>query len=182
MADLREVFPILVDEVSDEGRAVTASVAGDSAASKVGVTAFAFKNHNGNLVLPTLTPEGKVPVDFQGAGVSLSATSNGSVAGSLTNVTICEISLGNSRTYGRILATGSCFREAIFEVVWQNGTTNTIIGAFLVGPGQYTFTWSGGELEVLSGSTGTQKFILRARNLQKESDFRGNIAALEFAS
>jgi hypothetical protein len=182
MADVREVFPVLVDEVTDEGRALTAAQAGDAAAAKTGLVGFAFKTHNGQLVLPTLTPEGKIPVDFQGAGVSLSASSNGPVAGSLTNVTVAEVTLAQSKTYGRIQATGSCFREAIFEIVQQNDTVSTIIGSFLVGPGQFTFTWNAGETEVTSGATGTQKLILRAKNLQKASDFRGNIAALEFSA
>lgn len=181
MSDIREVFPVLVDETTDEGLALTASLAGDAAASKVGLVGFSFKSHSGQLVLPTLTPEGKVPVDLQGAGVALSASSNGQIAGSLTNVVVAEITLSQNKTYGRISATGSCFREAIFEVVHQNDTVNTIIGSFLIGPGQFTFTWNGGETELQSGSTGTQKLILRAKNLQKASDFRGNISALEFA-
>jgi hypothetical protein len=181
MSDLREVFPVLVDETTDEGRALTASEAGEAAAAKVGLTGFAFKDSDGNLVLPTLTPEGKVPVDLEGAGVSKSGSSNGVVVGSLTVVTVAEITLAASKTYGKIKATGSCFREAIFDVVQLNNLTETIIGSFLIGPGQFSFTWEGGSKEVDSGATGTQKLILKAKNLQKESDFRGDISALEFA-
>lgn len=179
MADLREVFPVLVDETSDEGRALTASVSGDPASAKVGLVAFAFKSSSGNVVLPTLTSEGRIPVDLQAAGTSYSAS--GSVNGSLTNVTVAEVTVANSRTYGNISCTGACFREAIFEVVHQDGTNNNIIGYFLVGPGQFSFTWDGGELEVTTGASGTQKILLRGRNLQKASDLRGNISCVEFA-
>ncbi len=181
MSDLREVFPVLVDETTDEGKALTASVAGDTAAAKVGSVGFAFKTHDGKLILPTLTSEGKLPVDMEGAGVPVSESSDGVVAGSLTTATVCEIALVANKTYAKIKATGSCFRETIFDVVFQNDATEKIIGSMLVGPGSFTVHWDGGATEVVAGATGTQKLILKAKNLQKASDFRGNISALELA-
>lgn len=181
MSDLREVFPVLVDETTDEGKALTAAEAGDAAAAKVGAVMFAYKDSDGNVVLPTLTPEGKVPVDLEGAGVSKAGSSNGPVAGSLTVVTVAEVSLTANKTHGKIKATGSCFREAIFDLIQLDNLTETIIGSFLIGPGQFSFTWEGGSKEIVSGGTGTQKLILKAKNLQKESDFRGDVSCLEFA-
>lgn len=181
MSDLREVFPVLVDEITDEGKALTAAVAGDAAAAKVGSVGFAFKTHDGKVVLPTLTSEGKISVDMDGAGVPVSQSSEGPIAGSLTTATVCEIALVANKTYAKIKATGSCFRETIFDIVFQNDATETIIGSLLVGPGKFTEMWDGGATEIQAGAAGTQKLILKAKNLQKASDFRGNISALELA-
>lgn len=180
MAHEREAFPILED-ANQYGATLSKSEAGNAAAGKVGLTGFVFKDSAGNLVLPTLTPEGKVPVDLQGAGVPKSATSDGEVPGSLTDTTICEVALTPDKTHGKIHANLACFKEAIGYLVQQDDVTETIIGSFILGPGQYSFKLDLGTTEIVSGSTGTQKLILKAKNLQKVSDFLGDISCLEFA-
>lgn len=178
MAHVRESFPILED-ASGEGTAVRQIIAGDSTAAKNGLLGFSFKDSSGNAVLPTLTPEGKVPVDFEGAGVPKDAA--GSVAGSLTQVLVCEVALNTSKTHGKIHANISCFREAVFELIQLDDVTSTVIGRGIVGPGQYSFKIDLGAKEIISGASGTQKLQLKALNLQKASDLAGDIACLEFA-
>ena len=180
MAHVRESFPMLED-ANQEGVAVRAIQAGDSTASKNGLLGFSFKDSSGNAVLPQLTPEGKIAVDMEGAGVSKSATSDGEVAGSLTLTDVCEVALNVSKTYGKVSANVSCFKEAMFYLVQLNDVTETIIGHALVGPGQYTAEINLGQTEFVSGASGTQKLILKAKNLNKASDFMGNVACLEFA-
>lgn len=181
MAHVRESFPMLEDAVTKEGVAAHKSQNGDASAGKVGITGWVFKDSAGNLVHPQLTPEGKLPVDFEGAGVAKSATSDGEIPGALTLTDICEVSLNTSKTYGKIHANGSCFKEAIFYLVQVNDATETILSSFIVGPGQYSFHADLKATEFTSGATGTQKIVLKARNLQKESDFLGDISCLEFA-
>ncbi len=181
MAHVRESFPVLEDAITKEGVALHSSQNGDASAGKVGLTAWTFKDSTGNLVHPTLTTEGKIQVTSEGAGIPKGATSNGEVVGALTLTNICEVALTTSKTMGRITVSGSCFREAIFYLIQVNDTTETIIHAFIVGAGAYSHTASKGEYEIVSGSTGTQKLILKAKNLNKASDFLGSFSALEFA-
>lgn len=181
MAHIRESFPILEDAVSKVGEALHKSQNGDASAGKVGATVWAFKDSSGNLVHPQLNSEGKLPVTSEGAGIPKSATSDGEIAGSLTLTDICEVSLTASKTHAKIHANGSCFKEAIFYLVQVNDAVETILASFIVGPGQYSFNASLSSTEFVSGATGTQKLILKAKNLNKESDFLGDISCLEMA-
>lgn len=185
MAHELEYFATLAD-ANDVGVPLSKSQAGDAAAGKVGSTAFVFKDANGNLVLPTLTPEGKLPVDYQGAGISKSAcaddTGDGFVAGSLTEQTICEISLTAGKTYGRITFSATCFKESVYRLVQIDNATETTIATIIVGAGQYTVEKNLGEKEIVTGSTGTQKLVLKGFNVKKVSDMGGEISCLEFAS
>lgn len=182
MAHVRESFPILEDAITKEGIALHKSENGDASAGKVGATVWAFKDSAGNLVHPQLNTEGALVVTSEGAGIPKSATSDGEVAGSLTLTNICEVALSVSKTYGKISANGSCFKETIFYLVQLDDAAETILGAFIVGPGEYSFSLNLGATEIASGSTGTQKIQLKAKNLNKASDFLGNIACLEFAA
>lgn len=181
MSHLRETFPILENFSTFEGEVAHLAKAGEIAAGKNGLSAFAFKDSAGNFVHPQLTPEGKIAVDLEGAGVSKKASSEGEIAGSLTLTTIAEIALTADKTYGRISARGSCFKEAIFYLVQVDDATETIIGHGVVGAGDYNAKIDMGIAEVVAGSTGTQKLILKAKNLVKVSDFLGDVACLEFA-
>lgn len=180
MAHVRESFPVL-ENGTQEGVALRSIQQGESVASKNGLLGFAFKDSSGNAIAPQLTPEGKIAVDMEGAGVSKSATSDGEVAGSLTLTTVCEVALTISKTYGKVSANISCFKEAIFYLIQLDDATETIIGHGIVGAGQYSFAINLGQKEFATGSTGTQKLILKAKNLAKESDFLGDLACLEFA-
>ena len=181
MSHLRESFPSLEDLATKEGRVLHEAVQGSTATGKSGAIGIAFKDSSGNLVLPQLTPEGKLPVDFEGAGVAKHASAATEIAGSLTEVLIAEISLTASKTIGRILAQGSCFKESVFKLYQQNDATTTLIGSCIVGPGSYTNEINLGIGEITSGAAGTQKLILKAINLTKESDFLGHVSCLEFA-
>lgn len=182
MSHLRETFPILENFTTSEGEVAHLAKAGEAVANKNGLSAFAFKTHDGNFVHPTLTPEGKVPVDFEGAGISKKASSEGEITGALTLTTIAEIDLTADKTYGKIKAQGSCFKEAIFYLIQQNDATEKIIGHGVVGAGDYNCEIDMGSGEVVAGATGTQKLILKAKNLVKTSDFLGHVVCLEFAT
>lgn len=181
MAHEREVFPVLVD-ASGVGQALTEIKAGDAPGTKSGLLGFAFRDSAGNVVLPMLNAEGKLPVTMEGAGVPKFGTSDGVVAGSLTPVMVAEVALTVNKTYSKVMAKLSCFREAIVSLVQIDDATETVIGHGIVGPGQYDTHIDLGAAEIVAGATGTQKFELRAYNLQKASDFMGHVSALEFAT
>lgn len=181
MAHIRESFPVLEDATTKVAEALHKSQNGDASAGKVGLTSWVFKDSSGNLVHPTLTSEGKLPVTSEGSGIPKSATSDGEVTGALTLTTICEVSLTASKTHGKIHANGSCFKETIFYLIQLDDAAEEIISSFIVGPGQYSYHADLKSREILSGATGTQKLILKAKNLNKESDFLGDISCLEFA-
>lgn len=181
MGHLRETFPVLENLATGEGEVLNTADAGATAAGKHGLIGFSFKDSSGNLILPMLTPEGKIAVDLEGAGVAKKASSLGEIAGSLTLTTIAEISLTASKTYGKILAKGSCFKEAIYYLIQVDDVTETIIGHGIVGAGDYNTLIDLGIAEIATGATGTQKLILKAKNLTKVSDFLGHVSCLEFA-
>lgn len=181
MSHLRETFPVLENLSSGEGEVLHSAIAGQTAAGKTGLSAFAFKDSAGNFVHPQLTPEGKIAVDLEGAGVAKKASSAGEITGSLSLTTIAEISLTASKTYGRIKAQGSCFKEAIYYLVQVDDATETIIGHGIVGAGDYNCEIDMGIAEIVAGASGTQKLILKAKNLVKTSDFLGHVSCLEFA-
>lgn len=181
MAHVRESFPMLEDAITKEGEALHKSQNGDASAGKVGATVWAFKDSAGNLVHPMLNTEGALVVTSDGSGIPKQASSLGEIAGSLTLATVCEIALTPSKTHGKIKGNGSCFKEAIFYIIQENDAASTILAAFIVGPGHYSFECDLGTSELVSGATGTQKLQLRAKNLNKASDFLGNISCIEYA-
>lgn len=182
MAHVRESFPVLEDAITKEGIALHKSENGDASAGKVGLTAWTFKDSAGNLVHPQLNTEGAIVVTSEGAGIPKSATSDGEVVGALTLTLVCEAALAVSKTHGKISASGSCFKETIFYLIALDDATEVILGSFIVGPGEYSFKLDLGATEFITGATGTQKLQLKAKNLNKASDFLGNIACLEFAA
>ena len=182
MAHIRESFPVLEDATTKEGVALHKSENGDASAGKTGLTAWTFKDASGNLVHPQLNSEGAIVVTSEGAGVPKSGTSDGEVPGSLTLVTVAEVALTISKTHGKIHAHGSCFKETIFYLIQQDDATEVILSSFIVGPGQYSFNADLKSTEFSSGASGTQKLILKAKNLSKASDFLGDISCMEFAA
>lgn len=182
MSHLRETFPVIENLATGEGEVLNTANAGEVAAGKHGLSAFAFKDSAGNFVHPQLTSEGKLAVDFEGAGIAKTSSSAGEIVGSLTLTTIAEISLTPSKTHGKILAKGSCFKEALFYLIQVNDAVETIIGHGIVGAGDYNTVIDLGIGEVVAGATGTQKLILKAKNLTKVSDFLGHVSCLEFVS
>jgi hypothetical protein len=182
MSHLRETFPVLENLASGEGEVLNTAIAGQTAAGKNGLSGFVFKDSSGNFVHPQLTPEGKIAVDLEGAGVAKTASSDGEIAGSLTLTTIAEIALTAGKTYGRMSAQLSCFKEALVYLIQLDDATETIIGHAIVGAGDYNGKIDLGIGEIVAGASGTQKLILKAKNLTKISDFLGHVSCLEFAS
>jgi len=189
MADLREVFPILSDSATGAGEAAISRVEGEAAAGQEGLIGFSFKDASGNVVLPSLTSEGKILVDTEGFG-GVCKSDYGSNAGSLSVTTIAtldETVISVSKVYEKFEVLVSCMRDTLWEIVYIDDTNGTpvltVIAAFLTGPGQFTVI---GKIDCLeldtTGGTDDQNIILRATNLDKASTTRGLLACKERAS
>lgn len=180
MAEVKENFPIVADFSSEEGQSLHSIQSGTAPSTRRGILGFAFRDSSGNVILPQLDSEGRVPVSFEGAGVEY-AEAGELAAGSLTMVDItgASITLTTSKTYTTIKATVSCFRESVFQIIFDDNGTPTTLGKFRVGPGQYTFTWDGGKRKFTSGATGTQTLKVQGQNLDKVSSMTADISCIE---
>lgn len=177
MADESPLFRTLKDS-SNVAHAIDKMIEGDSPSAKNGIIAFGFKNSAGNVVLPQLTAGGAIMVDANAsAGDPIHA--RGENAGSLTDIDVATITLTADKVYSDIEAIGSCLRETLFQLVQDNNGSETVIGDFLVGAGQFSFQWMMDCVQITAGSTGTQELILRAKNLDKVSTIRGAVCAFE---
>jgi hypothetical protein len=179
MADEAPLFKIL-QNASGTAEAIDKVESGDAPGTKNGILAFGFRDSAGNIILPQLTSAGAIPVDANAAmGTAMKA--RGENAGSLSNVDLATIVLGNSELYSKIVAVGSCLRESLFQIIWDNNGSETILGEFIVGAGQYSFLWDVPCVEFTTAASDPQELILRAKNLDKVSTLRGNICTYEAA-
>lgn len=178
MADLRESFPTLQDSSTQEGKSLIARQEGDAAASQNGSIGFAFKDSSGNVILPQLDTAGNVVVVID-QGDCYKSTAGELAAGSATLalVTGAEITLTASTSYHEIGFVFSCRRDSLFQIVQQDDATNTVLAEYIVGPGQYTVLGQLHCLEITTGSTGTQKLKVLAKNFEAQSSLRATITA-----
>jgi len=178
MAIEREVFPTLVD-ANNVGAALTKSAAGDAAAGKIGSVALAFKDSSNNLVLPTLTSDGKIPVSTQSPGTCKSAAAKNN--GSITRVAVATITLTATKSYSEIAFDVACSRTTLYELIHNNDGTEVELGFAMVGPGQFSHNFYEPCKEFQAGPTGTQELIIYGTNLDKASNMFASVSCLEKA-
>ena len=190
MADINEVFNILADSSTGAGEAAISRIEGEASAAIAGLIGFSFKDSSGDVVLPQLDAQGRLPITGDAVAGACFNAHGELAAGSLTiaKVTGAEITLTAAKVYHAISATGCCLRSSLFEVTHIDdegvGDTETILEEFIVGPGQFSFQTSLDCLELdTTGGTGTIVLTLRAKNFTGTpsalSSLRGTIAALE---
>lgn len=203
MADERASFPTLED-ASGIGEALRTVQEGQSVASKNGALAWAFKDSSGNaiaapvrtigdaaaglpvlpvaafrdssgnLVFPQLNAANQLPVTFAATGNGKKARGE-VLAGSATLTTVATLTLATSKTYDNLNFVVSCFRDALFQVIWNDDGVETVLGDALCGPGQFTFHGALPDAEFTSGASGTQQLLIKALNTT------GSLSALRAA-
>lgn len=192
MADASEIFNILADSSTGAGEAAISRIEGEASAAIAGLIGFAFKDSSGDVILPSLDAQGRLPVVSDSLAGTCFSEHGELAAGSLTTVKVtgAEIALTVAKTYTNINVSGSCLRTSLFELVHidDEGVTDTevILEEFIVGPGQFTYQADMACLEVdTTGGTGTIVLTLRAKNFtgtpSAMSSLRGTLAALEIA-
>ena len=186
MADPHELFNIL-RETDDSGLAPDKAIDATTAVAALkGLIGFAFKDSSGNAILPQLTSEGKLPVDTEEVSGSCKLANGELAAGSATlaEVTGAKITGALSKRYKKIEATVSCRHPALFQIVYTDDVggspIETIVEECIVGPGQYSFKMGlyCNEIDT-TGGTGTQEFMVRAKNFNKQSSLRATLTMLE---
>jgi hypothetical protein len=161
--------PVIVDHKDLEG---------DAALGKEGLVAFGFKDSSGNLVLPSLTASGQIAVALT-ANACLKSPAGELAAGSasIAAVTNAEITLAVSTEYDNIGFVVSSRRDSLFQIIQSDDGSETILAEIIVGAGQYTVV---GELhcfKVISGASGVQKILVKAKNFEALSSLRATITA-----
>ena len=93
-----------------------------------------------------------------------------------------RIALVAGKTYKNIEFLGSCFRDAIFRLVFVNDPSGvpveTELLQFIVGPGQFTFSAQMDCLEFVAPAT-SPVLRLRAKNHNAPADMRGFLSILQ---
>lgn len=178
MGDVRAPFPMIQDtnevgKVLDQAVDATTAVAG-----LLGLIGFAFKDANGNAVLPQLDAEGKLPVTSDAAGTILRARGvNIDQDSSADDVAGASITLPVDTTFVQLGMVVSCRRAALFELVQVDDATTTILHSVLVDSGQYTVNVSLPVDQIISGSTGTQTLKVRAATFEKAANVYASLSA-----
>jgi hypothetical protein len=183
MAEVKEVFPIVADFATEAGESLHSIQEGVAPSTRRGSIGFAFKDSSGNVVLPQLDSEGKLPVTSEGAGIEVAA--NGELAAgslSMADITGATLTLTADAEYNNLQFVVSSFRESVFHLVQIDDATTTILARVRVGPGQYTFLWNGGKRKIVAGSTGTQTLKIQGQNLDKASAMSADLSAVEIAA
>lgn len=176
MSDIRSSTPTLENASTLAGEPLRSKQVGSDTTGN-GSMGFAFRDSTGNLVLPQLDAEGRLPVTQEAAGTFLKNAAK--VVGNLSEVMVAEITLTANKTYTNIFGRVSCFRDTVFRLIQVNDATTTELDFALTGAGELNGEVGGGKLEVTAGATGTQKLQIMGQNLDKASDFRASIQAVE---
>jgi len=179
MSDTKAVFRTLVD-ANNEGLGIRSIQQGDTTSTKDGLLGFSFRDSDLNAVLPVLNPDGTIAVSLGAAGVTLT-NRNENLTGSLTSVAIATITLTASKKYSEITANMSCLRDTLFQLVWDNNGTPTVLDDVLLGAGQFTMPMKLDEYIFTAGATGTQTLKIMGKNLDKVSAMRARVSAKELA-
>lgn len=181
MSDLRTSFPTLEDSSTQAGAPLHKVLEADASAAKNASAALIAKRQSdGTLRYLNMDDAGNLLVSQDGGGTYKKA--RGTTSGSLTNVTVAEISLTANAVYKGLSWVVSCFRDSIYEIAAINdpsGTpTETILADILVGSGDVTDSGALKEISFTAGAT-SPVLRLRAKNLTVVSDFRGTITTTE---
>jgi len=189
MSHERETFPILENIENEKGEVVhrlnegDRPVADDLTTKKNGLIGFSFKDKDGRVVLPQLNNEGAITVSFD-AGTTIRGRGADVDGDKAAKMVLVDLTLTADRTYSKLSAQGSCFRDTEFEVVLIDDSAGspveTLLEEFLTGPGQFT-TKSGLEIDEFNttGFSGVVKLQLRAINLNRESKTIGSMSVNE---
>lgn len=180
MSEVRESFPVLENTGTGAGEALASKQEGVAPGSDNGLMALAFKDSSGDLVLPQLDAEGRLPVTLEGVGVEKSAAGElADGSGSMADITGASISLTVDKVYGQIKFNVSCFRDAYFNIVWVDDGTPTVIGRARCGSGQYTVSVDLHKKLLTAGSTGVQVLKIQGQNMNTQSAMSAEISCIE---
>jgi len=180
MADLRTSFVILEDVDTQAGVPLTSALEGVVIAGHNAHGAFVAKDSADKFKYLEIDDAGALKVSFGADYACLS--DDGENAGSTSYVDIITMALTASKTYYDLEALVSCFRDSIFQVIWDNnGAPTTLASGVRVGAGDYNEMVRFQCLEFVSGATGTQKLVIKGKNIQVASTMDATLSIKEKA-
>jgi len=168
MADIREVFTILEDDGTGAGVKLPARIEGSSPASKNGLIGFSFKDSAGNLVLPSLSAAGGIPIDEPGTCLS----AEGSIAGVVATATdAATLALTLTKNYSKTELVLSSTQTVKWDVVYIDDVggapTETNLMSVITGSGQFHYAATMHCLAFTTvGGTGVQNIVVRGTQLK----------------
>lgn len=196
--DVVPLFATTEDRVNKVGVPLAATIEGQTPAAQQGAIGFAFKDANGNVILPQLNSRGQILVASDTApgqrfrshgrvpGITLVAPGTGDYTGWQNILAINAVA---SSGYGEIAARVACRRDAIAELIYQDaGGSVIILDTAIMGPGQYTVNLGLGPDEdsfTVPASASTPQFIVRGGQFPgtpagANSDLHGTLALTAF--
>lgn len=183
MADVRTSFVPLEDVSSQAGLPLHKMVEGEATSGKNAQGALVAKDPSGNAIYLRTNLSNELLVASNSASIA-NLSDEGGVVGSTSFQTLAEIALQNDYVYQNLSFLGSCFRDAVYEVVQVDDTggtpVETIHATFRTGAGAYTCSENMDALTFTAGSTGTCVLRIRGKQLQNvASDVDGAIAIQE---
>lgn len=180
MSELAPVFNIIADDATKEGEPLISRTEGEVAAGKAGAIGFAYKDASGNVVLPSLTDAGRVPVDVEPRGIPYDDWGTETPAGLGSDTTVASITLTASKEYDVAFANMVSFQDTLwkFKITDDVTVTEIVIGG--TGAGQYNHTMAPDCYEITAGASGTQTIELIAVQLRGPlSDVHGGFCLHE---
>ena len=182
MSEKEEIFNILGNSSTGEGQFAVSRIEGEVAAAIRGLVGFAFKDSNGNVVLPQLTTDGKLPVSSDAAGVH--SESQGTVTPVVAARTlVATATLTISKTYQLKFLSVASTQTVLWEVEQTDDATDTVRHKLITGSGQYTEQVNAGCLEFEAGASGTQEVKIYGTQVKgSASDMHGTICLLQIGA
>lgn len=182
MSDPRSLFAVLNDGAGVGTAPDKAIDATTAAAALKGLVGFAFKDSTGKVILPQLDALGRVPVTSV-VGVEVNSPAGELAAGSLSLVAVtgAEIDLTVDKKYTNLSIDVCSRQDSLFQLIWLDDVTETVLKEYIVGPGQYTIAVNLANQTVTAGASGDQKLFFKAKNFETLSSLRASLSALEVA-
>lgn len=178
MADIRESFPTLEDGTG-AGVCATASLVGDSPSGKVFMPTIMWKDSSGNLAIPQLTAQGRIPVDTEQVVGTIKRARGTVSAGSLTATNVATLSLTATKKYSDISFIVSCRKDAFFQIVQNDNGSQTVLYDVILGPGQLSFQCNLHVDQFTAGTTGTQQLLVVGNNFSTQSALYATVTCVE---
>lgn len=161
----RPSFATIEDLATSVGVPIHQAFDGDPAASRNAHGVLPAIDPSGNLRYLRLNDDNQLSVTLEAANIA-SLFDDGSVSGTTSFQTIATITLGNSYVYSAPEFHGSCFRDAVFEVVFSDNGVETKFPSFRVGAGNENYGKTLDSVVFTSGATGAQTLFVRGKLLQ----------------
>jgi hypothetical protein len=170
MADVRTNFPVLEDPSTQAGLPLHKVLEGDSSTGKNALASMVAADAAGNLKYMRVNQNNELVVSTESSISYALLSDSGSNAGSATYVDLVTIALQNDLVYRELEAIVSCFRDAVFQVVFIDDATETLlVPGIRAGAGDYNGPLSFKTLEFVAGATGTQQLVIRGKNINATS-------------